>query len=146
MLNKSKLFLNLLCDELTNEYEISKESFDYNKFNNGLRDVLSARGNLDKFGLTPDEVIAHLSENLGITYEDDSVVTNFMINEIIDKGSKEEQQLVYKYIQAKENLAQIEDVLNSRINNYRSDAKEFYTGINNVSNLINKFINTTVEK
>lgn len=146
MLNKSKLFLNLLCDELTNEYEISKESFDYNKFNNGLRDVLSARGNLDKFGLTPDEVIAHLSENLGITYEDDSAVTNFMINEIIDKGSKEEQQLVYKYIQAKENLAQIEDVLNSRINNYRSDAKEFYTGINNVSNLINKFINTTVEK
>lgn len=146
MLNKSKLFLNLLCDELTNEYEISKESFDYNKFNNGLRDVLSARGNLDKFGLTPDEVIAHLSENLGITYEDVSAVTNFMINEIIDKGSKEEQQLVYKYIQAKENLAQIEDVLNSRINNYRSDAKEFYTGINNVSNLINKFINTTVEK
>lgn len=146
MLNKSKLFLNLLCDELTNEYEISKESFDYNKFNNGLRDVLSARGNLDKFGLTPDEVIAHLSENLGITYEDVSTVTNFMINEIIDKGSKEEQQLVYKYIQAKENLAQIEDVLNSRINNYRSDAKEFYTGINNVSNLINKFINTTVEK
>ena len=146
MLNKSKLFLNLLCDELTNEYEISKESFTYNKFNDGLRNVLEARGNLDKFGLTPDAVISYLGENLGVVYEDESAITNFMVNEIIDKGTKEEKQLIYKYIQAKENLAQIEDVLNSRINNYKTDAKEFYTGINNVSNLINKFINTTVEK
>lgn len=143
MLNKGKLFLNLLCDELTNEYNISKESFNVNTTGDGLRNVLDKKGNLSKFGLTSNDVIEYLGENLGVVYEDDSAITNFMVNEIIDKGSKEEKQLIYKYIQAKENLAHIEDVLNSRVKSYKDSAKEFYTGINNTSSLINKYINTS---
>ena len=146
MLNKSKLFLNLLCDELTNEYNVSKESFNANTVGDGLRNVLEARCNLDKFGLTSNDVIEHLGENLGAVYEDESAITNFMINSIIDKGTKEEKQLVYKYIQAKENLSQIEEVLNSRIKSYKDEAKEFYDGLSNTSNLINKYINTSVDK
>lgn len=145
MLNKGKLFLNLLCDELTNEYNISKESFNTNTAGEGLKNVLDKKGNLSKFGLTSNDVIEYLGENLGAVYEDDSAITNFMVNEIIDKGSKEEKQLIYKYIQAKENLAHIEDVLNSRVKSYKDSAKEFYTGINNTSSLINKYINTSVE-
>ena len=145
MLNKGKLFLNLLCDELTNEYNISKESFNVNTTGEGLKNVLDKKGNLSKFGLTSNDVIEYLGENLGSVYEYDSVITNFMVNEIIDKGSKEEKQLIYKYIQAKENLAHIEDVLNSRVKSYKDSAKEFYTGINNTSSLINKYINTSVE-
>lgn len=145
MLNKGKLFLNLLCDELTNEYNISKESFNVNTTGEGLKNVLDKKGNLSKFGLTSNDVIEYLGENLGTVYEDDSAITNFMVNEIIDKGSKEEKQLIYKYIQAKENLAHIEDVLNSRVKSYKDSAKEFYTGINNTSSLINKYINTSVE-
>lgn len=140
MLNKSKLFLNLLCDELTNEYNISKESFNVNTVGDGLRNVLDKRGDLSKFGLTSNDVIEYLGENLGAVYEDDSAVTNFMVNEIIDKGSKEEKQLIYKYIQAKENLAHIEDILNSRVKSYKDSAKEFYTGINNASSLIAKYL------
>lgn len=140
MLNKGKLFLNLLCDELTNEYNISKESFNVNTVGDGLRNVLDKRGNLSKFGLTSNDVIEYLGENLGAVYEDDSAITNFMVNEIIDKGSKEEKQLIYKYIQAKENLAHIEDVLNSRVKSYKDSAKEFYTGINNASSLIAKYL------
>ena len=145
MLNKGKLFLNLLCDELTNEYNISKESFNVNTTGEGLKNVLDKKGNLSKFGLTSNDVIEYLGENLGAVYEDDSAITNFMVNEIIDKGSKEEKQLIYKYIQAKENLAYIEDVLNSRVKSYKDSAKEFCTGINNTSSLINKYINTSVE-
>lgn len=140
MLNKGKLFLNLLCDELTNEYNISKESFNVNTTGEGLKNVLDKKGNLSKFGLTSNDVIEYLGENLGTVYEDDSAITNFMVNEIIDKGSKEEKQLIYKYIQAKENLAHIEDVLNSRVKSYKDSAKEFYTGINNTSSLIAKYL------
>lgn len=140
MLNKGKLFLNLLCDELTNEYNISKESFNVNTAGEGLKNVLDKKGNLSKFGLTSNDVIEYLGENLGAVYEDDSAITNFMVNEIIDKGSKEEKQLIYKYIQAKENLAHIEDVLNSRVKSYKDSAKEFYTGINNTSSLIAKYL------
>lgn len=140
MLNKGKLFLNLLCDELTNEYNISKESFNTNTAGEGLKNVLDKKGNLSKFGLTSNDVIEYLGENLGVVYEDDSTITNFMVNEIIDKGSKEEKQLIYKYIQAKENLAHIEDVLNSRVKSYKDSAKEFYTGINNTSSLIAKYL------
>ena len=140
MLNKGKLFLNLLCDELTNEYNISKESFNVNTTGEGLKNVLDKKGNLSKFGLTSNDVIEYLGENLGAVYEDDSAITNFMVNEIIDKGSKEEKQLIYKYIQAKENLAHIEDVLTSRVKSYKDSAKEFYTGINNASSLIAKYL------
>lgn len=140
MLNKGKLFLNLLCDELTNEYNISKESFNVNTTGEGLKNVLDKKGNLSKFGLTSNDVIEYLGENLGTVYEDDSAITNFMVNEIIDKGSKEEKQLIYKYIQAKENLAHIEDVLNSRVKSYKDSAKEFYTGINDTSSLIAKYL------
>ena len=140
MLNNGKLFLNLLCDELTNEYNISKESFNVNTTGEGLKNVLDKKGNLSKFGLTSNDVIEYRGENLGTVYEDDSAITNFMVNEIIDKGSKEEKQLIYKYIQAKENLAHIEDVLNSRVKSYKDSAKEFYTGINDTSSLIAKYL------
>lgn len=147
MLNKSKLFLNVLCDELTEEYKISKESFNANTtLGTGLKEVLNARADLGKYGLTSDDVISYLGENLGYVPQDESNITNFMINEIIDSGTKEEKQLVLKYIKAKEDLSLIEDTLNSRIKSYKDKARDFYSGISNTSNLINKYINTSVEE
>lgn len=147
MLNKSKLFLNVLCDELTEEYNISKESFNANTtLGTGLKEVLNARADLGKYGLTSDDVISYLGENLGYIPQDESNITNFMINEIIDSGTKEEKQLVLKYIKAKEDLSLIEDTLNSRIKSYKDKARDFYNGISNTSNLINKYINASVEE